>query len=192
MKARRTNLSLRRPACLKTTPTSQKFRGILDKWEGKKTLSVSWILALAWQSSFGRCSFVADDVECCCIIFNPNVCFVLLVSPNSEKKCSRCKKMFSLQIPSASWTSTHIWWVAGRPTCLKNVDFWVGAGQRAERCPFIRGDLDRLAGTSPDFVTPGTGLCPDLSPDTVPAPFTVCSCNTTKIQKTSDAVTLIN
>lgn len=62
--------------------------------------------------------------------------------------------------------------------------FGWGAAQRA----FIHGDLD----TSPDFVTQGVGPCPDLSPDIVPALFTVCSYSTKNPQKTSNGVILIN
>lgn len=159
MKARRTDLSLKRPACLKTTQRSQKFTGISNKWEGKPLcnplkFSVLNSCPCLAEQLLGRWSFIADYVGCCCIIFNPTVCFGF-VSPNSEKKCNRCKKMFSLQIPSASWTSTHIWWVAGK---LHSVETWIfgwGVGQRA----FICRDLD----TSPDFVTQSAGPCPDLS-----------------------------
>lgn len=47
---------------------------------------------------------------------------------------------------SFSQLDLHPHLVSGRKaTCLRNMDFWVGVGQRA----FIHGDLD----TSPDFVT---------------------------------------
>lgn len=195
-KARRANLSLRHPACLETTPISQKFTGILEKWQGKKTFLMpwnllSWIIALVWAKQLlGTSSFIAVYIEYCCKIYNHTMCFVLFcfVSPNTEKQCSRCKKMFSLQILLASWTSIHIWWVAGRLCALKP--------------SFLGGEQVRELRDAHLFLVTWTGLpvlclillqslsstCWPVSwpipKHTVPAPFTVCSCNTKNPQKT--------
>lgn len=193
MKARKANLSLRRPACLKTTLISQKSTGILDKWEEKNPFSalkcnvLNSCPCLAKQL-LGTCSFIAVYVEYYCTIFDHATCFVLVCFPQLRKAVQQVQEnVFTTE--SFSELELHPHLVSGRKAVCLETCFGLGGGQVRELrdAPLLVVTWTESPGLCLILLESRSSACGTvarpLPKHTVPAPVTVCGYNTKKPQK---------